>query len=69
MVTKDLFVKYKTLQDFAQAEVKEMERDIKSIGLYRAKSKNLILCAKRLAEVYDGKIPSDIKQRDRKSVV
>jgi endonuclease III len=62
MVTKDLFVKYKTLQDFAQAEVKEMERDIKSIGLYRAKSKNLILCAKRLAEVYDGKVPSDIDE-------
>ena len=39
-----------------------MERDIKSIGLYRAKSKNLILCAKRLAEVYDGKVPSDIDE-------
>lgn len=60
IVTNDLFVKYKTLNDFACADIKEMERDINSIGLYRAKAKNLILCAKRLLEVYDGKVPSDI---------
>ena len=45
IVTKDLFVKYKTLEDFANAKQSELEKDIHSIGFYRNKAKNIILTA------------------------
>jgi len=45
-VTKELFKKYKTVQDFANADVKELEREIYSTGFYRNKAKNIIAMAK-----------------------
>lgn len=62
IVTKDLFQKYLTIEDFAKADIKEMEQDINSIGLYRAKAKNLILCARKLLSDYHGEVPSDIEE-------
>lgn len=62
IVTKDLFKKYLTIEDFAKADIKEMEQDINSIGLYRAKAKNLILCARKLLSDYHGEVPSDIEE-------
>ena len=50
IVTKDLFVKYDTLEKFAYADLKELEQDIKSTGFYHNKAKNIIACAKRLVE-------------------
>ena len=61
IVTESLFKKYKSLEDLANAELKELQNDINSIGLYQSKSKNLIACAKRLIEVYDSEVPSDIE--------
>lgn len=60
IVTKDLFKKYKKLEDFAKADLKELEEDIHSTGFYHNKAKNIIACAKELVEKYNGKIPSDI---------
>ena len=57
IVTKDLFVKYDSLEKFANANLKEMERDIHSTGFYHNKAKNIIACAKRLLEVYGGEVP------------
>ena len=48
IVTKDLFVKYDTLQKFADADILELEQDIHSTGFYRNKARNIILCARRL---------------------
>lgn len=62
IVTKDLFRKYRTLKDFAAANVSEMEDDIRSIGFYHNKAKNLIACAGMLCEEYGGEVPSDIDQ-------
>ena len=62
IVTKDLFRKYRTLADFAAADVSEMEDDIRSIGFYHNKAKNLIACARMLCEEYGGEVPSDIDQ-------
>ncbi len=61
MVTKDLFVKYPTLEDFANANQSELEKDIHSIGFYKNKARNIILCAKRLIEVYGGEVPRDLE--------
>jgi endonuclease-3 len=61
IVTKDLFVKYDTLQKFANADIKELEKDIHSIGFYHNKAKNIIACAKRILEVYDGEVPRTLE--------
>lgn len=60
-VTETLFQKYRSLQDFADADLKEMEEDIHSTGFYHNKAKNIIACAKVLLEQYGGKVPSDLK--------
>ena len=62
IVTKDLFRKYRTLEDFAAADQAELENDIRSIGFFRSKAKNIIGCAKMLCEEYGGEVPSDIDE-------
>lgn len=61
IVTKDLFVKYDTLEKFANADQSELEEDIRSIGFFRSKSKNIIACTKRLLYEFGGEVPSDIE--------
>jgi len=61
-VTKKLFKKYDTLEKFANANIKKLEKDIYSTGFYHNKAKNIIECAKMLIEKYDGEVPSDIEQ-------
>ena len=61
IVTKDLFVKYPSVQAFADADLKELERDIHSTGFYHNKAKNIIACCKTLMEQYGGEVPSDIE--------
>lgn len=61
-VTKDLFVKYKSLEDFANADLKELEKDIHSTGFYHNKAKNIIECAKVLVSQYDGIVPREIEE-------
>ena len=62
IVTKDLFVKYPTVQAFADADLKELEQDIHSTGFYHNKAKNIIACCKTLVEKYDGEVPSSIEE-------
>jgi endonuclease-3 len=57
-LTKTLFEKYKTPKDFATAEIKDLEQDLKTIGLYRNKAKNLKAMAEILLADYHGKVPS-----------
>lgn len=61
IVTKDLFQKYTSLEDFANADLKELEQDIKPTGFYHNKAKNIIACAKRILEVYGGEVPESIE--------
>ncbi len=61
IVTKDLFAKYDSLEKFAYADLKELEQDIRPTGFYHNKAKNIIDCAKRLVEVYDGEVPSKLE--------
>lgn len=60
IVTKDLFVKYPTLEAFANASLPELEKDIHSTGFYHNKAKNIIECAKILVKEYSGEVPGDI---------
>lgn len=61
IVTADLFKKYPTIKDFAAADLKELEQDIRSIGFYHVKAKNIIQCAKRLVEEYGGIVPEKLE--------
>lgn len=61
-VTKDLFIKYPTLSAFANANTKELEKDIYSIGFHKNKSKNIIACANKLINNFNGKVPDSMEE-------
>ncbi len=56
-VTEALFKKYRTLDDYAKASIKEFQNDIRPTGFYRNKAKNILAAAKMLKEKFRGKIP------------
>ena len=62
MVTKKLFVKYPSVEAFANADLKELEQDIHSTGFYHNKAKNIIACCRELMEQYGGEVPSGIEE-------
>ena len=62
IVTKDLFVKYPSVRALAEAELSELEQDIRSTGFYHNKAKNIIACCRKLYEEYDSEVPSDIDE-------
>ena len=61
IVTESLFKKYVTAQDFANADLKELEQEIHSTGFYHNKAKNIIACCKQLVEKYNGEVPNDLE--------
>ena len=61
LVTKDLFQKYRSAADYAQAPA-ELEKDIQSTGFYRNKAKSIQNCCGLLVEKYDGQVPRTIEQ-------
>ena len=61
LVTKDLFQKYKTVYDFAAADLKELEQDIHSTGFYHNKAKNIIACCNQLIERHGGEVPNNLE--------
>ncbi|MBQ6550493.1 MAG: endonuclease III [Lachnospiraceae bacterium] len=62
MVTPHLFERYDTLQKLADADIHELEEEIRSIGFYHAKAKNIIGTSKRLIEVYGGRVPDTMEE-------
>lgn len=62
LVTKDLFTKYNSLQDYVEVPLAELEQDIHSTGFYHNKAKNLQNCAKMLLEKYNGQLPRTIEE-------
>ncbi len=61
IVTEQLFKKYRTLEDFSKADIKELEEDIRSTGFYHNKAKNIKACATELLERHNGEVPRDIE--------
>jgi endonuclease III len=58
-VTKSLFEKYKTPEDYLEVSLEELQNDIRSIGLYRNKAKNIQSLSRMVLEEYKGEIPMD----------
>ncbi|MFA5388166.1 MAG: endonuclease III [Candidatus Omnitrophota bacterium] len=59
-VTPGLFKKYKTVADFARADVKEFEKDIHSTGFYKNKAKGIIGSAKKILSDFKGRVPDSM---------
>lgn len=57
-VTKDLFQKYKTPEDYLAVPIEELQQDIRSIGLYRNKAKNIQALSQKILDEFDGEVPS-----------
>jgi len=57
IATGPLFRKYRTAADYAAADVREIESDIKRIGLYRNKARNIQACCRQLGERHGGEVP------------
>ena len=60
-VTEKLFEKYNNPEDFAKLTPEELQKDIKSIGLYKNKSKYVIKTAKKLISDFSSKVPDNRK--------
>ncbi len=58
-LTKTLFKKYRTVDDYANASLEVLEADLRSIGLYRNKAKNVKAMAEKLIEDFQGVVPCD----------
>ena len=56
-VTEMLFRKYKTVDDFANADIKTFEKEIYQTGFYHAKARNIIASAKMIRKEFGGKLP------------
>lgn len=62
MVTPALFERFKTVQDFAEANVSEVEEYIHSCGLYKTKARDIVAMCKILSEKYNGIVPDTIEE-------
>ena len=61
-VTRELFRKYRTLEDYVNADPGEFERDIKPTGFYRQKTKNVLSCARIIKEKFGGRVPRTMEE-------
>lgn len=61
-VTANLFQKYKAPEDYVRVPLEELENDIRRIGLYRNKAKNIKALCQTILEKYHGEIPSSYEQ-------
>ena len=62
MVTKDLFKRYRTAAEYANAQPQELEQIIRSTGFYRAKAKSIINCCKELIGTHGGEVPDSMEE-------
>jgi endonuclease-3 len=62
MVTQKLFKKYRTAKDYANADLKSLETDIRSTGFYRNKARNIKKCCQLLVEKFNSQIPRTMEE-------
>ena len=62
IVSKTLFEKCRTAEDYANANAKELEEDIRSTGFYRNKTRNIKKCCQMLVERFDSQVPRTMEE-------
>lgn len=60
MITPALFERYPTLKDFAEADVAEVEKYIRSCGFFHTKARDIVACAQVLLAKHGGKVPDNM---------
>ena len=60
LTTPALFKRCKTIQDFADIDISELEELIHPCGFYKNKAKNIKKCAKQILEDFNGEVPKDM---------
>ena len=61
IVTKPLFEKYRSIEDFASAQVEDIEEIIHSCGLYKTKARDIVLMCQMLLSDFNGQVPDSIE--------
>ncbi|MBI1999024.1 MAG: endonuclease III, partial [Parcubacteria group bacterium] len=61
-VTENLFKKYRTLDDYADAPLETFAADIRPTGFYRAKAKNILASAKKMKQEFGGRVPRTMNE-------
>lgn len=62
LVTPALFAKYKTVEDFAAADIADIEEIIHSCGFFRAKAKDIVGMCRKMIDDFGGEVPSTIEE-------
>src|ERR1017187_137458 len=62
IVTEKLFGKYRSANDFARAEIVELENDVRSTGFYRNKARNIKAAFRDIVEKHGGKVPQTMEE-------
>jgi len=62
LVTAELFKKYRSARDFANADITALENDIRSTGFYKNKAKNIKACCTALVEKFGGEVPQTMDE-------
>ncbi len=62
IVTEELFRKYKGINEFAEADLQELEQDIRSTGFYRQKAKNIKNSSIAILENFSGNVPDTMEE-------
>jgi endonuclease III len=62
LITKSLYEKYRTPQDFAYANPSELEQHIRPTGFFRSKTKSIMGASKKIVEEFDGEVPREMEQ-------
>ncbi len=61
IVSRELFARFPSASDMADAELSELETIVRPCGLYRMKSKDIKLLSQELIDRFDGKVPADME--------
>ena len=61
-ITPALFARFPTLEDFAEADVAEVEEYVRSCGFYHSKARDIVACANVLLEKYGGELPRTMEE-------
>ncbi|MBC3939040.1 endonuclease III [Anaerotruncus massiliensis (ex Liu et al. 2021)] len=62
IVCVDLFQKYQSVRDFAEADVADVEAIVKPCGFYHTKAKDIVAMCRMLMEQYDGVLPDTVEE-------
>ena len=63
IVTKELFAKYRSIEDFANADVSDVERIVQPCGLYKTKALSIVTMCRQIIENFGGKVSGSVSKK------